>query len=414
MKKENKGFTLKTGALFLLVFVCVISLSTSAIAQTPLKAVLLVGPINGDYDPQTTEYKQDMNLAAAELEANGVVVYKFYTPDNDWEQIKAAADGAQFFFYSGHGILWPHGIVGGLCLKNLNVTPDKIRSEINLAPNAIVMLSHVCYAAGPSANDDGPISSEEAQNRVSLYSDPFLDIGAMGYYASNIKFSDGRIWYTPLQTYVSCLFQGMTLGEAYEDYFNFNRQLDPGAVVEHHIYPNNSEMVMRLGRSILDGESAYSSVFVGLPGRTLESLFQTDIVEDTTILESNGCTAAFIIGRSSYVFDNTSIPMDAVSCIKNNRTYVPVRYLANALGVADSGITWDSATQIVTLNKGSDTVRLIMGSKTLDKNGGATTMDVVPSITDGRMMLPARWVAEAFGATVGWDGTTQAVLITYL
>ena len=47
-----------------------------------------------------------MELAAAEVEANGVTVYRFYTPNNNWDQIKAAAEGAHFLFYQGHGVQW--------------------------------------------------------------------------------------------------------------------------------------------------------------------------------------------------------------------------------------------------------------------------------------------------------------------
>ena len=73
-------------------------------ALSSLKAVLLVGPIDGDYGPWTTGEEQNMELAAVELEANGVTVHRFYTPNNDWGQITAAAEGAG---------LQGHGLVGG-------------------------------------------------------------------------------------------------------------------------------------------------------------------------------------------------------------------------------------------------------------------------------------------------------------
>ena len=59
-----------------------------------LKAVLIVGPIDGDDGNWTSYEKRDMDLAATGLQANGVTVHRFHTPDNDWEQIKSAAQGA--------------------------------------------------------------------------------------------------------------------------------------------------------------------------------------------------------------------------------------------------------------------------------------------------------------------------------
>ncbi|MFN2292577.1 MAG: hypothetical protein ACK2UC_15405, partial [Anaerolineae bacterium] len=71
----------------------------SALSLPPLKAVLIVGPIDSDYGTWTTQEKQNMELAAVEMEANGVTVHRFYAPNNDWGQIVAAAEGAHFLFY---------------------------------------------------------------------------------------------------------------------------------------------------------------------------------------------------------------------------------------------------------------------------------------------------------------------------
>lgn len=45
-------------------------------------------------------------------------------------------------------------------------------------------------------------------------------------------------------------------------------------------------------------------------------------------------------------------------------------------------------------------------------DGRALQMDVNPVVIDGRVMIPARFIAEALGATVEWDGTNQRVLVT--
>jgi len=38
-------------------------------------------------------------------------------------------------------------------------------------------------------------------------------------------------------------------------------------------------------------------------------------------------------------------------------------------------------------------------------------MDVAPEIVNDRSFLPARFVAEAFGAQVGWNAGSQTVTI---
>ena len=42
--------------------------------------------------------------------------------------------------------------------------------------------------------------------------------------------------------------------------------------------------------------------------------------------------------------------MNAVPVITNNRTFLPLRDLAYALGLTDDKIAWDEATSTVTLN----------------------------------------------------------------
>ena len=228
----------------------------------PLKAVLLVGPIDGDNGIWTAREKNNMELAAVELETNGVTVYRFYAPDNDWEQIKAAANGAHFLLYRGHGVYWspmPSPTVGGFALSGRFVSPDQIRNELRLAPNAIVML-YGCFTAGSSSIDGGSISSAEAQRRVLQYSAPFMDIQAAGYYAN--WFGDA------FQMYVRYLFRGMTLGDAYQAYFDFNP-----ASVERYSYPAHTGSVLWLDKDTWGGQTQYNNAFAGQADKTLMDLF---------------------------------------------------------------------------------------------------------------------------------------------
>lgn len=103
--------------------------------------------------------------------------------------------------------------------------------------------------------------------------------------------------------------------------------------------------------------------------------------------------------------------MDVEPYIKNDRTYVPVRYLAYALGVSEGGISWDVKTQKVGIFKDKYNIVLTIGSTTMLANKKTVIMDVAPEITRGRTMLPARWVAEALGAEVEWDEKTGEITI---
>lgn len=123
-----------------------------------------------------------------------------------------------------------------------------------------------------------------------------------------------------------------------------------------------------------------------------------------------GGSGTFVIGSNIYTVNGLTKVMDAAPYVKNDRTFVPYRYLALALGVAEADIAWDEATQKVTVTKGNVVVECTIGSTTMTINGESKTMDVAPEIVNGRTMLPARYLAEALGATVGWDPATKTVV----
>ncbi|QSZ27510.1 peptidoglycan-binding protein [Aceticella autotrophica] len=127
-------------------------------------------------------------------------------------------------------------------------------------------------------------------------------------------------------------------------------------------------------------------------------------------------TAVFTVNQSTFVADNNTETMDAKTFMMNNRTYVPMRYLAYALGVTPDNITWNDAIQTATLTLKDDTtitLKFIIGSTTYYINNQLRQMDVVPVSRDNRIYLPARFVAEAFGYKADWDNNRNAVMISY-
>lgn len=128
--------------------------------------------------------------------------------------------------------------------------------------------------------------------------------------------------------------------------------------------------------------------------------------------EGTIATSVFKIGDSKFTVNGNEKTMDVAPYIKNNRTYMPIRFVAQAAGVSDANIMWNAADQSVVLIKGDRVVKLVIGSNTLLINGIALTMDAAPEIVNpGRTMLPLRAVAQALGSTVEWDAATQTVTV---
>ena len=94
--------------------------------------------------------------------------------------------------------------------------------------------------------------------------------------------------------------------------------------------------------------------------------------------------------------------------IINDRTLLPVRTVVEAMG---GTVEWNADTQTVTLTRNSDTINLIIGSKTAYLNDNSEVIDTAPIILNDRTMLPIRFIAENFGFTVDWDNENQTVTI---
>lgn len=126
--------------------------------------------------------------------------------------------------------------------------------------------------------------------------------------------------------------------------------------------------------------------------------------------------ARFWVGRVSYEANARQYTMDVAPYIKDGRTYVPVRYLAYALGVPEEGVRWDSAAQTVSLRKEYVTLRLKLGSPLLERQAGtepsvSLVMDVAPEVRSGRVFLPARYVAAGLGYSAAWEPAAQQVTL---
>ncbi|NSW83090.1 MAG: copper amine oxidase N-terminal domain-containing protein [Syntrophothermus sp.] len=125
-------------------------------------------------------------------------------------------------------------------------------------------------------------------------------------------------------------------------------------------------------------------------------------------------SAVFTLGQASYTLNGSTVSMPVAPYAKNGRTYLPLRFCGNAIGIDDANIYWDSATKKATLKKDSTIVQVVLGSQALYVNGvQVATMDVAPEAKDGYTMLPIRPVLEAFGAKVTYDAATQAISIEY-
>lgn len=92
----------------------------------------------------------------------------------------------------------------------------------------------------------------------------------------------------------------------------------------------------------------------------------------------------------------------------NGRTQTPARFIGEALGAS---VTWDAASKKATFVMDSKKLVLYIGKKEYELDGRKLQMDTAALLVENRTFVPARYVAEAFGATVTWDNVIKTVYI---
>lgn len=99
---------------------------------------------------------------------------------------------------------------------------------------------------------------------------------------------------------------------------------------------------------------------------------------------------------------------DAQPMVINGTTFVPIRTFSETLGAE---VTYDDVTTEVGIINGDDKITFIVGSADITTNGEVSTLTSSTFLIEGRTMVPARLISEAFDLEVSWNGTYQQVSI---
>ncbi len=97
---------------------------------------------------------------------------------------------------------------------------------------------------------------------------------------------------------------------------------------------------------------------------------------------------------------------DQKPIVQNERTLVPIRFVAEALGY---DVEWNKTDNSAVIDGGK--IILYIGTNKAKINGKSVTLDVASTVVHNRTMVPLRVVAETLNCSVDWIGETQTVLV---
>lgn len=116
----------------------------------------------------------------------------------------------------------------------------------------------------------------------------------------------------------------------------------------------------------------------------------------------------FTVNNPCYVVDKQIKEFDSVPYIKNDRTYVPIRFITEALGAS---VEWLNDTREVIIRSEEAIIKMKIGSNDVIINGNHKHLDTAPEIVNDRTMLPVRLIAESLNCKVHWNGYTKEIII---
>lgn len=105
--------------------------------------------------------------------------------------------------------------------------------------------------------------------------------------------------------------------------------------------------------------------------------------------------------------------LDVAPYIINGSTMIPLRGLLEEMGAE---ITWDGATETITVDNGQNIITLQIWNYLVYVQGTRYgdlryTLLNPPIINESRTFIPIRFISEQLGYNVSWDGETQTITI---
>ena len=236
-------------ALVLVAFAAFGALAPGAVpgvaAATPVnpKVVIIVGATHD----VTSKYRTYANEVYAEAIKYTTNVVKVYSPYATWSKVQSAVSGASIVVYLGHGNGWPspytydpnyttkdgfglNATSGDGDYNNKYYGEPSIRT-LNFAPNAVVLLFHLCYASGNSEPGNAEPTKSVARQRADNYAAAFIRAGARAVIADGHSHSPYyiRSLFTTRQT-IDQLWRGAPSFNNHR--FSFESSRNPGYTIE--------------------------------------------------------------------------------------------------------------------------------------------------------------------------------------
>jgi hypothetical protein len=140
----------------------------------------------------------------------------------------------------------------------------------------------------------------------------------------------------------------------------------------------------------------------------LDMFTTVDLADD----DLQGTTIEMRLGEGIAYDDGKEILLDQLPMAdeKTGRTLVPLRFIGETLGCR---VEWLKASRQIIIRGEATDIQLTIGNQVAIVNGDKRLMDQAPVIDQrtNRTLVPLRFIAQALGNVVLWDGKHRKIII---
>lgn len=128
------------------------------------------------------------------------------------------------------------------------------------------------------------------------------------------------------------------------------------------------------------------------------------------LLLGAGWSASSQAGPPTVTVNGSPLAPGVAPVMVADRTFFPVRPLAVALG---ADVTWNAERREVRVTRGARTITFAIGHARAMVDSKEVSLEAAPILSNGRTLVPLRFVSEMLGATVAWDPATRIIAVAH-
>lgn len=169
---------------------------------------------------------------------------------------------------------------------------------------------------------------------------------------------------------------------------------------------DNDELIY--GFDILDGAVISGNKVSFTPSYSGEFFFRVwvnDLYHSTTVKNT---VKVNVNGVIKVEIDGRPLKTDVSPYIVNGTALLPIRAIGERLGAE---VSYDEHTETAMIEKDGVQLKITKNSKTAELNGRNVTLDEPAVISQGRFMVPLKFVSELLNCGVEWVETKKLVKI---